>query len=321
MRLLSLLCAAVLMAGTAAAQPAPPRPIRLIVPFPPGNAADLTARILAEEVQQRLGQTLVVENRAGASGAIGVQAVARAAPDGTTLLLSSLSPLVVNPALVRNLPYDPVKDLAPISLIGRTGFIFVVAPDFAARTMQEAVSLLRAQPGRTIAANPGTGTVSHLALELFMLRTGTRMDSVPYRGSAQALLDLGTGRVQVMIDAMTSALPQVQGGRARALAVLAAERSALAPDVPSMAEAGLPGIEAMAWTGLLGPAGTPAEVVQHWSQAINRLLTEPAVQARFAQQNLELYPPGTPEGFATLIAADLAKWTRVVTDARIEVQP
>ena len=181
---LALACAGVL---PLAAQPYPSRPVRVVVSFPPGNMADLAARVLAEEAQRRLNVTLVVENRAGASGALGVQSVATARPDGYTLLVTSLSPIVVNPALIRNLPYDPQRDLAPISLLGWTGYIVSVAPDFPARTMAEAVQVLRANPGRYTAGNPGVGTLAHLTTELFSQLIGTRLESVPYRGSGAAL--------------------------------------------------------------------------------------------------------------------------------------
>lgn len=234
---LALACAAAL---PALAQSYPTRPVRLVVPFPPGNAADLTARILAEEAQRRLNLSIVVENRAGGSGAIGVQAVTTARPDGYTLLVTSLSPVVVNPALIRNLPYDSQRDLAPVSLLGWIGYVFAVAPDFPARDMREAVAVLRANPGRYSAGNPGIGTLAHLTTELFSQMVGTRIESVPYRGSAAALLDLSTGRLGVMIDAMTSGLPQVQAGRVRGLAVVQSSRSALAPELPSMPETGVP---------------------------------------------------------------------------------
>jgi tripartite-type tricarboxylate transporter receptor subunit TctC len=308
----------------ALAQAYPARPVRLVVPFPPGNTSDIISRMLAEEAQQRFGATVVVENRAGASGALGVQAVTGARPDGYTLLVTTQSPIVVNPPLTRNLPYDPIRELAPVGLFARTGFILVCSPDFPARTMAEAAAVLRAAPpGRYTAANPGLGTMSHLAMELLNLQLGTKVEAVPYRGSAAALLDLAAGRVQLMIDAFNSAYPQVQGGRARALGVVAKARSPLVPSVPSMAESGVPElaeIEALSWTGLFGPTGTPPEVVAWWTQALRRVMSDASVSQRLAQTYIEAVPPTTPEAFAQEIAADLAKWTRVVRDARIEQQ-
>ncbi len=317
------LLAACGVAGMAAAQPYPSRPVRFIVPFPPGNAADLTARVLAEEAQRRLNLSVVVENRAGGSGTVGVQAVTGARPDGYTFLVTSLSPIVVNPALIRNLPYDPQRELAPVSLLGWTGYLFLAAPEFPARTLPEAIAVIRANPGRYSAGNPGVGTLAHLTTELFGLLTGARVESVPYRGSAAALLDLSTGRLGVMIDAMTSALPQVQGGRVRALAVVQPTRSALAPEVPSMVETGvaeLRDFQAQAWVALFGPAGLPGEVTQYWNREMNRWLADPAFAARFASQNLEVAPPSPPERLAELVASDIAKWSRVAQDARIEMQ-
>jgi tripartite-type tricarboxylate transporter receptor subunit TctC len=317
------LLAACGVAGMAAAQPYPSRPVRFIVPFPPGNAADLTARVLAEEAQRRLNLSVVVENRAGGSGTVGVQAVTGARPDGYTFLVTSLSPIVVNPALIRNLPYDPQRELAPVSLLGWTGYLFLAAPEFPARTLPEAIAVIRANPGRYSAGNPGVGTLAHLTTELFGLLTGARVESVPYRGSAAALLDLSTGRLGVMIDAMTSALPQVQGGRVRALAVVQPTRSALAPEVPSMVETGvaeLRDFQAQAWVALFGPAGLPDEVTQYWNREMNRWLADPAFAARFASQNLEVAPPSPPERLAELVASDIAKWSRVAQDARIEMQ-
>lgn len=306
------------------AQAYPARAVRLVVPFPPGNTSDIISRMIAEEVQRRHGATAVVENRAGASGALGVQAVTGARPDGYTLLVTTQSPIVVNPPLTRNLPYDPIRELAPIGLFARTGFLLACAPDFPARTMAEAAAVLRAAPpGRFIAANPGLGTMSHLAMELLNLQLGTKVEAVPYRGSAAALLDLAAGRVHLMIDAFNSAYPQVQGGRARALGVISTRRSALVPDVPSMAESGVPELaelDAQSWTGLFGPTGTPPEVVAWWNEALRRVMSDREVATRLAQTFIEAVPPTTPEAFSREIAADLAKWTRVVRDARIEQQ-
>ena len=231
--------------------------------------------------------------------------------------------MVVNPALIRNLPYDSQRDLAPVSLLGWTGYVFAVAPDFPARTMAEAVAVLRANPGRYSAGNPGIGTLAHLTTELFGQLVGTRVESVPYRGSGAALLDLSTGRLGVMIDAMTSALPQVQGGRVRGLAVVQPTRSSLAPELPSMAEVGVPELrdfQALAWVAMFGPTGLPEEVTGFWNREMNRWLVDPAFAARFTAQNLEVAPPSPPSRLAELVAADLVKWNKVARDANIEMQ-
>ena len=318
---------ATLAAGLAAPLPArsqtyPARPVRIVVPFPPGNMSDLIARVLIEEMQVRHNVQVVVDNRAGATGAIGVQAVTTAAPDGHTLLLTSNSPIVVNPAVTPNLPFDVTRDLVSMALIGWTGFLIVVPPDFPANTLAEAVALMRATPGRYVAANPGMGTAGHLNTEMFSRLTGARMEQVPYRGSAQALLDLSTGRVQFMIDAMTSSLPQVQGGRVKALAVVARNRSPLLPDVPSMREAGVPEVadfESLAWAGIMGPAGTPPVVTLYWNRVMNDLLRQEVFRRRLAQQNVEAAPPSGPERLADLVATDLARWRQLVRDAHIVI--
>jgi len=317
---LALACAGIL---PLAAQPYPSRPVRMVVSFPPGNMADLVARVLAEEAQRRLNVTIVVENRAGASGALGVQAVTTARPDGYTMLVTSLSPIVVNPALIRNMPYDPQRDLAPVSLLGWTGYIVSVAPDFPAQNLAEAVQTLRANPGRYTAGNPGMGTLAHLATEQFSQLIGTRVESVPYRGSGAALLDLSTGRIALMVDAMTSSLPQVQAGRVRGLAVVQPTRSALAPDLPAMTEVNVPELrdfQALAWAGVFGPRGMPEEAISYWNTTLNSWLADPAFAQRFAAQNLEVAPPGGPERLAELVRSDLAKWNRVARDANIELQ-
>jgi tripartite-type tricarboxylate transporter receptor subunit TctC len=296
--------------------------VRIIVPFPPGNMSDLIARVLTEEMQTRHNVQIVVDNRAGATGAIGVQAVARAEPDGHTLLLTSNSPVAVNPALTPNLPFDVLRDLMPMSLIGWTGFLIVVPPDLPANNLAEMVALMRASPGRYIAANPGMGTAGHLTTEMFSRLTHVPMEQVPYRGSAQALLDLSVGRVHFMIDAMTSALPQVVGGRVKALAVLAHNRSPLLPDVPSMTEAGVPEVadfQSLAWAGLMAPAGTPMAVTLYWNRILNELLADPGFIRRLAQQNIEGAPPGGPERLADLLRADLARWRQLVRDANITI--
>jgi len=308
----------------ALAQAYPSRPVRVVVPFPPGNTSDILARLVAEEMQSRSGATVVVENRAGASGALGMQAVATARPDGYTLVCTTQSPLVVNPPLARNLPYDPIRDFAPVGAFARNGFILVVSPNFPARTMAEAAAVLRsAPPGRFTAANPGLGTMSHLAMELLGLSLGTNIESVPYRGSAQALTDLAAGRVDLMIDGFASAVPQARGGMVRALSLLQPERSPLVPEVPGLKESGVPelaGIEALSWTAMLAPAGTPAEIVTWWVEALRRVMSDEGVARKLAQTFIQASPPDAPDVFAREIASDLAKWTRVAREAKIEPQ-
>lgn len=306
----------------ARAQAWPTRPIRLIVPFPPGNAGDITARVMGEDLSRRLGQPVVVDNRAGASGAIGIQAVLQAPPDGHTLLVTSLSPISITPVLNRSLPYDPARDLLPVALIGWTGMLLVAAPDFPARDVAGVARELLAHPGRHSFANIGPGTLSHLTQEQFRLALGARFEAVPYRGSSQALLDVAAGRVGLMFDGMTSSLAQAQAGRVKPIAVSSRRRSIFAPEVPTLAESGderLRNFEAVGWTGLFAPRDTPPAVVQRLNAAVSEAQRDPALVQRFAAQALDTYPPGTPAEFAAYIRADVERWQAVVRDAGIEV--
>jgi tripartite-type tricarboxylate transporter receptor subunit TctC len=304
------------------AQAYPSRPVRVVVPFPPGNMSDLISRRLAEEMQTRQSATLIVDNRPGATGALGVQVVARAEPDGYTLLVSSNSPLTVNPAVRSDLPFDVMRDLVPVALLGWTGFLVVFSPDFPANNLAEAVAVLRAKPGQYIAANPGTGTAGHLITEMFSKLTGAQLVHAPYRGSSQALIDLSQGRVHMMIDAMTSSLPQVRGNAVKALAVLSQKRSPLAPEIASMSEsniAELAQFEALAWTGLLAPALVTPDVIAYWNGQANVLLSEPRFVERLRVMNVEAAPPGPPERLRELMQTELARWTRVAREANIQV--
>ena len=314
------LAAPAFIGSDAAAQAYPTKPVRIIIPFPPGNMSDLIVRLMADEMQSRHGVQVVVDNRAGATGAIGIQAVTRSEADGYTLLLTSNSPVTVNPAVNPNLPFDVQRDLVPMALIGWTGFLIIVPPDFPANTLGEAVALMRANPGRYTAANPGQGTQGHLVTESFSRLTGTRLEQVSYRGSAAALVDINAGRVHFMVDAMTSAMPQLRGGRVKALAVLSSQRSPIAPEVPSMTEAGVPEVAnftATAWAGLMGPAATPRAVTEYWNRQINALLREDGFKRRLAVANVEAAPPSGPERLADLVSGELERWRRLVREANI----
>lgn len=314
--------AALSHARPSAAQAYPASPVKLVVPFPPGNFSDLVGRLMVEEMQTRHGVTLVVDNRPGATGAIGVQVATQAQPDGYTMLVSSNSPLTVNSAVRRNIPFDIMKDLEPVALMGWTGFLLVVPPDFPAKTLAEAVALLKASPGKYTAANPGTGTTGHLITEMLARAIGTRVEHAPYRGSGQALMDINQGRAHLMIDAMTTSLPQVRGGTVRPLAVLSTKRSPLIPDVPSMAESGVPeisNIDAVAWTGMFAPAKTPRSVVEYWSEKVNVLLHDRKVIDRLATMNIEAAPPGKPSDLRDLMEKELARWKTVASEANISI--
>jgi len=310
------------LARPALAETYPARPVKMIVPFPAGNMADLLARMVADEMSTRFGQTVVVDNRAGASGVIGIQSVARSPADGYTLLMASSSSLVVYPALASNLPFDVRQDLQPIALVGGTPYIFIAPNDLPVKTLGEAVELFRRNPGKYTAANSGTGTFGHLITEQFCRAAGVKMEHVPYRGSGQALVDMQAGRVHLMLDAMTSSLPQIQAGRLRGLAVLAERRTPIAPDIPTVAESGMPGLNivyANGWAGLLAPAHTPPEVVSYWDKQINTMLADPAFQKRLQAQNYEAAAPGSPAGLRDLIGKELPRFAAVAHETGIQL--
>ena len=317
------LAAALLFAAAtpAPAQPWPAKPIRLIVPFPPGNAGDVTARSIADRLAQKIGQPVVVENRAGAQGAIGVDAVAKAPPDGHTLLVSSLSPLVITPHVNQNLPYDPLRDLAPVALIGWTGMILVAPVTFPAGNVQELLAYAKANPGKLSYASLGAGTISMLTMEVFKQAAGLEILHVPYKGSAQALTDLIGGQVPLMFDGMTSAYAHVKSGKLKALAISASKRSALAPEIPPLAETGVAGLKDIGvegWTALLAPAATPKAVIDRLNAEVNQMMLDPDFKARVNSQSLDLYAPSTVAQFNDFMRREHARWGAAVKPLKIE---
>jgi tripartite-type tricarboxylate transporter receptor subunit TctC len=296
----------------------PDRPVRFIVPFPPGQAADLFARILAEELSKRWPQRVVVENRAGGAGAIGMEAIARAVPDGATFGIGTSGTLGVNPSVVARLPYDAERDFAPVTNIFTLPLMIVVHPDFPARTVQALVALVRANPGQQF-ASAGPATAQHMAAEMFAHRAGLRMVHVPYRGSGPAMADLIAGNVQLMFDSSASALPHVQSGRIRALAVTTAQRLPQVPEVPTVAETVIPGYAAMGWSGVVAPAGTPEPIIRRVNADAGAVLRDPAVAARMREMGA--FPdPGTPEEFAAFIRAEITKWREVARAADVRLE-
>ena len=317
------LAAALLIAAAAPvlAQPWPSKPIRVIVPFPPGNAGDVTARSLSDRLSQKLGQPVVVENRAGAQGAIGVDAVAKAPPDGHTLLVSSLSPLVITPHVNQSLPYDPLRDLAPVALIGWTGMILVAPVTFPVGNVQELLAYAKANPGKLSYASLGAGTISMLTMEVFKQAAGLEILHVPYKGSAQALTDLIGGQVPLMFDGMTSAYAHVKSGKLKALAISASKRSALAPEIPPLAETGVAGLKDIGvegWTALLAPAGTPKAVIDRLNAEVNQMMLDPDFKARVNNQSLDLYAPSTVAQFNDFMRREHARWGAAVKPLKIE---
>lgn len=297
---------------------APTRPIRFVVPFPAGGATDVVARVLAERLQETLGQPVVVENRTGAGGNIGVENVVRSAPDGTTLLMGTTGTLTVNPHLYSTLGFDPLRDLAPVSMAFTTDHVLVVNPAVPARTALEFLALVRARPGALSYGSAGSGSSTHTVPELFRLAARVDIAHVPYRGSAPALNDLVAGNVQVMLDQIPSAIGQIQGGRVRALAVTGARRSPLLPEVPTLAEIGLPEAQATSWGAVMAPGGTPAPIVLRLSAAIRDALAQASVRERLAAAGADGVA-STPEELATFLREETAKWARVVREARITV--
>ena len=302
------------------AQTYPERPVRLIVPFPAGGTVDAVARNIAQKLSDALRHPMVVENRAGGAGSIGTETVARAAPDGYTLLMGTASTHGSNPAVQKQLPYDAIRDFAPVALVASTPYILVVHPSVPANSVPELLALARAQPGRLNYGSYGAGSSNHLATELFRAITGADIVHVPYKGGAPALADLLAGQVQMMFDVFTTSGPQVRTGKLRLLGVGALRRSSLAPDVPTLAEAGVPGFEAGTFFGLFAPLATPRIVVFRLNEEVNRALLAPEIRERLAAVGAEP-GGGSPELLAQTVAAEVAKWTRLVRDRNLRFDP
>lgn len=297
---------------------APQQPLRFVVPFAPGGATDIVARVLAEPMGQRLGQPVAVENRTGAGGNVGVENVVRSAADGHSILMGTTGTLTINPHLYSNMSFNPLTDLAPIGLAFGTDHVLIVNPNVQAQTAQEFLALVRAQPGRLSYGSGGNGTSTHTVAELFKLVARVDIQHVPYRGSAPALNDTVAGNVQVMLDQIASALPMIQAGRVRALAVTGARRHAALPNVPTVAEIGLPAAEASSWGAVMAPANTPAPVIQRINAVVRESLGLQAVKDRLTQVGADALT-SLPEELANYLRAETEKWGRVVREARITV--
>jgi tripartite-type tricarboxylate transporter receptor subunit TctC len=293
------------------AQSYPEKPIRIVVPFAPGGSTDIVARYAAQKLAERLRQSVVIDNRGGGGGNIGSEAVAKAQPDGYTLLIGTVGSLTINPGLYRKMPYDPLKDLTPIAYFGSTPNVLVVHPSLPVRSVRELIALARSKPGQLNYASAGTGGSVHLAAELFKSLAKVDMTHVPYKGSGPALIDLLGGQTQLMFSTMPPALPHMKSGRLRALGMTGAQRSPLVPELPTIAESGLPGYEITQWWGMLGPAGLPAQIVARLNVETNVLLQQPDVKERFATEGADT-APNTPDWFASYMRAEVAKWAKVV---------
>ena len=302
----------------AAASDYPDRPVRLVVPFPAGGGADVLARTIMPRVAQILGKAIVIDNRPGAGGNVGAEVVARAAPDGYTLLYGTNGTHAINRSLYGSLPFDPVRDFSPVSRMTLIAALMVVNPDLPVTSVGELIQYAKAHPGRINFASAGNGTTSHLAGELFRSMTGIDIVHVPYRGGALAAADVVGGQVQMMIDVMPNVAPLARGGKLRGLAVTTARRFPSAPEYPTIAESGVPGFEVSAWDGILAPAGTPPAVVDKLNAAIRQALEDPQVREALLARGAQPVA-GTPDEFARHIAAETEKWARVVKQSGAKI--
>lgn len=314
--LLALLAAPYL--ACAQSQPFPAKSLRLIVPFPPGGSADILARTIGQEMSKGLGQAIVVENRPGAGTAIGAAATAKAEPDGYTLMIGTVSSHAINPSLNPKLAYDPIKDFTPISPVASIPFALVVHPSVEANSVAGLIALARSRPGAMNFASAGNGTSNHLAGELFKSMARLDLVHIPYKGSAPALADLLAGQVDMMFDLVLTAAPHVRSGAVRALGVTGAARSSVLPQVPTVAEAGVPNYEVSAWFGIFGPARIAPPVTQRLNAEVVRVMKLPDVQARLASQGAEA-TSDTSEAFGNYVRSELAKWSQVVKSAGMRV--
>jgi tripartite-type tricarboxylate transporter receptor subunit TctC len=299
---------------SAAAQPYPSKPIRLIVTFPPGGSTDILARTMQPHLEKRLGQPIVIENRPGAGGATGIEAVAKAVPDGYVIGIGAAGALAVNLSLKEKLPYDPFADLAPISGLARTPFVLAAASSFAPNSIRELIALAKARPNSISIGHGGNGTAMHLTAQLFNHMAGLDLTLVPYRGTGPATQDVVAGHIPLAITDIPSSLAQIQERRIKALAISSLRRFDAVPDVPTFDESGLPGYESIGWFGFVAPAGTPSEVIDLWNAAVVAALNDPAVREQIRTLGAEPMP-GTPAEFGRFIRSEYEKWAKVVAES------
>ena len=302
-----------------AQQDYPSKPIRIVAPFAAGGATDIMARIIAQKLSESLGQPVIIDNRPGAGGGIGTAAVAKSPADGYTIVFGNLAPNAINPSIYTNLQYDAGKDFAPISVVATVPLILVTPSSSPARSVQELIALVKSAPGKLNFGSPGMGSVAHVVGEMFNIMAGTRVTHVPYEGGAPAVQATLTGEVAMMFATVISANPHIKSGKLRALGITSATRSPVAPDIPTIAESGLPGFEVDVWFGLLAPAATPRAIVERLAHEVRRALDAPDLRAKFA--DLSAVPsPTTPEQFAAMIRADIAKWAKIVKESGARVE-
>ena len=313
----TIICACCIVFSAQAAYP--DKPIRLIVPFPPGGNVDITARIVGAALTDILHQQLVLDNRGGAGGVIGLDLTAKTAPTGYTMVLASPGPITIAPSFFPNLPYDPVTQLAPIGLVSNVPQVLIVSPSLQAQSVKEFIALAKSRPGALKMASAGNGTTNQLVGELFQIVTGTKLTHVPYKGSGPAMIDIISGQVDLHFDQMTSAMTFIRSGKVRALAVTTKKRAAALPETPTLDEAGVPGFDATTYTGLIFPAATPRAIVMQMNGSLNQALRLKSVRDQFASFGGETYE-STPERFAKLIRDDIARWGKVIRDTGIKVE-
>jgi len=316
---LAVMLAVGLATGAARAEDYPTHPIRLVVPYAAGGGADSVARIVAKRVGETIGQPIVIENRGGAGSIIGAELVKKSSPDGYTLLLGQSGPISINPAVYRDLPYDPLKDFAPVTMTTAYPYIMVVSPALGVKTLQEFVALAKSKTDQLNYGTTGVGAANHLVTELFDRKAGIRMTHIPYRGTALAVTDLIAGQVQVVFADPISALPHIKAGTLLALAVTSKERSPVAPEVPTIAESGYPGFDAIAWHGILAPANTPPAIINRLNAEIVAALKDPETKGLLEKQAMQTVG-NSPQAFADFIKQDIAIWKEVAEQARVEVK-
>jgi len=309
--------ALLVVTGMPSAQTYPAKPIRFIVPFPPGGGNDVMARISATQLAERVGQQIIVDNRSGASGIIGSELTARAAPDGYTILMGHIGTFAFNVSLFPKLPYDPVKDFAAVSLLGLAQNVFVVHPSLPVNNVKEFVALAASKPGQLNVASGGNGASGHIGGELLKLLAKIDMVHVPYKGAAPALTDLMAGNVHMMITNMPAAMPHVQTGRLKAIAVAGLKRSPLVPNLPTLIESGIAGYEFTGWFGVVAPAATPKDVIARLNDDISKILQTPELRDRYASYGVDV-AGGTPQRFAAHIQSEVTRWTKIIKEAGIK---
>ena len=317
LRLLGLAAALLLTGGSALAQSWPVKPIRMVIAFPPGGPTDIVSRVIAQQLSQQLGQSVVVDNKPGAGGNIAAELVAKAPADGYTIFYNT-SAIVIAPALYGKVNYDTLNDFAPVALTASVPLVLVVHPQLPAKNVKEFIELARAKPGQLNYSSSGTGTITQLASAMFSFQLGLQTQHVPYKGSAPALVDLAAGQTQFMIDTMNTVLPYVRDGRLRALGVASLKRSELLPDIPTLAET-VPGFEAAAWQGVVVPAQTSPEIIARLNQELNKALQHPDVRTKLALQGADILG-GTPAQYAAYIRSEIPRWSKAVKDSNAKAE-